>query len=346
MQSNNFTFGNSTPTTPPTTGVQMVGTYGPMSFDFSGNYSVTEGQPWNGVTGCQVANGTSGTAANCEINVQAGRHNSAGPAQFFAQNVSAALCSWECGGSMPSNLNFAITGTITIGGTSYPITLGQGSPSGGEENWWWGGPGWQVCQSSSSELCTPDGAWSFSSGNEMTTQSQTNVASTSTEVPNTVNLNSDNGTSTNAPPVMFTYSGDSQISAGGQFGSVTDCPTPVMNCAITINASRNKTTPVAQWFTANAPVAQCTGLCNSTQPSQLNFAITGTLTIGSKSYPLTLGQGSSSPGVNNWWFGGPGWTSCDPITSGTPGICTPDGAYGLQEGNTDPEILVAVVSPS
>ena len=29
-----------------------------------------------------------------------------------------------------------------------------------------------------------------------------------------------------------------------------------------------------------------------------------------------------------------------------PGICTPDGAYGLQEGNTDPEILVAVVSPS
>ena len=127
MQSNNFTFGNSTRRLPDDRGADG-GDVRTDVFRLQRQLLRHRGQPWNGVTGCQVANGTSGTAANCEINVQAGRHNSAGPAQFFAQNVSAALCSWECGGSMPSNLNFAITGTITIGGTSYPITLGQGSP--------------------------------------------------------------------------------------------------------------------------------------------------------------------------------------------------------------------------
>jgi hypothetical protein len=134
LQSNNFTFMNNTPTVPPQTGVQTLQKSGPMQFAFSNNYSVTDGQPWNGVTGCQIANETVGTAANCEIEVQAGRHDSSGPAQFFAQNVSAAQCSWECGGSMPAELNFAITGTITIAGTNYPITVGQGSPSAGAEN--------------------------------------------------------------------------------------------------------------------------------------------------------------------------------------------------------------------
>jgi hypothetical protein len=184
------------------------------------------------------------------------------------------------------------------------------------------------------------------SGNAVSDQSRTNVQSTSTAVSNTVNLNSDNVTATSAPPVTFAYSGNAQISNGGDFGSVTGCPSPMMSCNITIDASRNKTTPVAQWFTQNAPVAACTGMCNSGQPDQLNFAITGTLGIGDKSYPLTLGQGSSSPGINNWWFGGPGWTSCQPIAGAGPGVCTPDGLYGLVQNSNDADIQVAVVNPS
>lgn len=156
---------------------------------------------------------------------------------------------------------------------------------------------------------------------------------------NQLAFNGNNGSG--GPPVGYVFSGDYSVTAGQPWQGVTGCPSAVDNCTITVMAGRNKTTPVAQWFTQNAPTAYCTGDCGGSQPSELNFAFTGTITINSSSYPITLGQGSSSPGVNNWWFGGSGWTYQK--VGEWNSLVTPDGQYYLTQG-MDSAIQVGAVS--
>jgi len=66
----------------------------------------------------------------------------------------------DCTATWPSELNFAITGTITIDGTGYPITIGQGS-TGSSNNWWVGGPGWTIHSGVYANVVTPDGKYVF-----------------------------------------------------------------------------------------------------------------------------------------------------------------------------------------
>lgn len=118
------------------------------------------------------------------------------------------------------------------------------------------------------------------------------------------------------------------------WGGVTDCPTAVDYCTITVNAGRNNSTPVAQWFAQYTSVAcaePASMSCNG-MPSELNFAITGNVIIGSDTYQMVLGQGHGALDGNNWWFGGPGWTFCQNVGKG---MCTPDGKYEFSPNEND-----------
>jgi hypothetical protein len=127
----------------------------PLSYE-QADHAITSGQPWGGiVTGVQDT--------TWGIDVKAGRHASSSVANWFHSHASAATCAnWPSGcPDWPSDLNFAITGTITINGTNYPITIGQGSV-GPHNNWWIGGPGWIMHSSVLGDaVVTPDGKYFF-----------------------------------------------------------------------------------------------------------------------------------------------------------------------------------------
>ena len=123
-----------------------------LAFDLS-DHSITSGQPWGGVS--------TGTDNNTwAIDVKAGRKGSSGVADWFKSRASAAWCAnfpSDCP-NWPSELNFAMTGTLTINGTPYPVTIGQGS-TGLHNNWWIGGPGWTLNVSFGVAVVTPDGKY-------------------------------------------------------------------------------------------------------------------------------------------------------------------------------------------
>jgi hypothetical protein len=125
-----------------------------MSYSYSGNHSITSGQPWGGVSA-----GMSGS--ELQIVAKAGRKASDTPANWFNSNVSNAACTIANVYSLPSELNFAFTGTITIEGNSYPVTMGQGN-SLEYNNWWIGGPGWVFpSRTVYGEISTPDRKYTF-----------------------------------------------------------------------------------------------------------------------------------------------------------------------------------------
>lgn len=128
--------------------------YGPnpptgLNFTWSGQISYTKGQPFNPATGVQIAPLFGG---GVQIDVVVGRQNSYNPAQWFINNIQSqpiATGGVSFSTSLPSNLNFALTGTLIINGISYPIALGQGHAVNpiifqSSNNWWLGGstPGW------------------------------------------------------------------------------------------------------------------------------------------------------------------------------------------------------------
>ena len=118
------------------------------------DHSITSGQPWGEVS-ASFQDGQLG------IDVKAGRHGSSSVADWFKSHASAAWCAnWPSGcPDWPSELNFAMTGTLTINGTSYPVTIGQGS-TGIHNNWWIGGPGWSMDTTiTGTDVVTPDGKY-------------------------------------------------------------------------------------------------------------------------------------------------------------------------------------------
>lgn len=120
-----------------------------MSYSYSGNHSITSGQPWGGVS-------SGGYQGGLQLDAKAGRKGSYDVANWFASNVSEATCTISSLSPLPYELNFAFTGTITINGNSYPVTIAQGH-SGASNNWWIGGPGWVLpSKRLNNGVCTPD----------------------------------------------------------------------------------------------------------------------------------------------------------------------------------------------
>lgn len=127
--------------------------YAQVAFELT-DYRITKGQSFDGVS-------TGQPDQVWGIDVKAGRHGSSPPAEWFRSNASVATCTMDCTTDWPSNLNFAITGTFTIDGTGYPITIGQGSTPLGANNWWIGGPGWTIHSGVYPNVVTPDGQYVF-----------------------------------------------------------------------------------------------------------------------------------------------------------------------------------------
>lgn len=137
------------------------------SFTWSQQVSYTKGQPFDpstGVNSVPIVNG------GVEVLVVVGRQNSSGPAQWYQSQLSNPnSIHTDSGSTYPAKLNFAITGTLTLNGSSYSIALGQGSNSTAlipNNNWWLGGTsaGYQYlanysgCRSGPA-LVTPDSAY-------------------------------------------------------------------------------------------------------------------------------------------------------------------------------------------
>jgi hypothetical protein len=117
------------------------------------NHSITSGQPWSGCS-ASIKDGF------FTIDARAGRKASSGVADWFRSNATNAICSDDCNCVWPSELNFAFTGTITVNGDSYQVTIGQGSTVG-HNNWWIGGPGWTIHEGITPNVRTPDGKYYF-----------------------------------------------------------------------------------------------------------------------------------------------------------------------------------------
>ena len=126
-----------------------------MSYSYSGDHSITSGQPWSGVS-------SSGYHGGLQILVKAGRKGSYDVANWFNSNAPNAACTISSLSLQPYELNFAFTGTITINGNTYAVTIGQGH-SGASNNWWIGGPGWVFQKKSNpGKICTPDRKYTIS----------------------------------------------------------------------------------------------------------------------------------------------------------------------------------------
>jgi hypothetical protein len=121
-----------------------------ITFAFDGQYDISSGQPWHGIS-------ASDDDGSCTLDAVAGRHKTSGPANWFKSRSSIGMCvsgSWL---GWPSSLNFAFSGTLTVDGHSYPVIVGQGN-DGAHNNWWIGGVGggWS---SDTASLVTPDGRY-------------------------------------------------------------------------------------------------------------------------------------------------------------------------------------------
>ena len=101
------------------------------------NYSITEDQPYSGVSAYMEDN-------QCKITVKAGRKGSDEVADwFYAQVDTGNAVACDSSGPMPDELNFAVEGVLTLerGGETVMcdnVILAQGHYTG-SNNWWLGG---------------------------------------------------------------------------------------------------------------------------------------------------------------------------------------------------------------
>ena len=124
-----------------------------LVFYFDGNYSITSGQPWDGVT----TNNVSADYPAYQADALAGRHSSDPPSTFFTQRAGGE---WITTDGQPgiAGMNFAFTGSLEIDGSDYSIVLGQNMC--GSRNCWYLGAnqsGFKV--DTNGWLLTPDGQY-------------------------------------------------------------------------------------------------------------------------------------------------------------------------------------------
>lgn len=123
-----------------------------LVFYFDGNYSITSGQPWDGVT----TNNVSADYPAYQADALAGRHYSDPPADFFTQRAGGKWITMAPPGI--AGMNFAFSGSLEIDGNDYNIVLGQDMC--GSRNCWYLGAnqsGFEV--DANGWLVTPDGQY-------------------------------------------------------------------------------------------------------------------------------------------------------------------------------------------
>ncbi len=108
-------------------------------FYYTGEYSVTDGQPWDGVTTNNITS-QKGGVPTYQVDVFAGRKASQPPADFFIQRAGTINIGVS-GAAQFDALNFALTGVLEIEGNDYQVVIGQvGVMAGEPNNIWYLGP--------------------------------------------------------------------------------------------------------------------------------------------------------------------------------------------------------------
>ncbi|MCX7971064.1 MAG: hypothetical protein N3A57_05835 [Negativicutes bacterium] len=134
--------------------------------------------------------------------------------------------------------------------------------------------------------------------------------------------------------IWFNFSGWYSVTSGESWGGVSAATVPGNQLYVYVNADRENSSQVANWFRNNAgaqtPVSTSSHIGNN-YPPEMNFALTGTLTInGTYSYDVVVGQ--AGVGLDNdWWvaFGG----SAGIYQGG--GVMTPDRMFLITPGSSD-----------
>lgn len=123
------------------------------------DHSITPGQPWDGVS-------SQNTEGEFVIDVRCGRKNSKVPDDWFWSywNQNNPFICAKNSSTIEGQMNFALSGTLTINGYSYNIVLGQSyiSTSWPENVWYMIGIDFTVAQSG--YMVTPDGRFGFAPG--------------------------------------------------------------------------------------------------------------------------------------------------------------------------------------
>jgi len=177
------------------------------------------------------------------------------------------------------------------------------------------------------------GAASTSSAQPMPTTKPTTASAPVgvSEHDNTVTIAAVNPVSDNN--VSFEWDGGYSITGGQPWGGVSTSQSggPIV---INVQAGRSGTSGPADWFNARTSMPIGNDVTIGGQPSELNFAFSGTLTVNGASYPVVFGQGHDSEGQNNWWLGGQGsgWTE---FTVSPEALRTPDGQYAIATSDND-----------
>jgi hypothetical protein len=125
-----------------------------FQFEYSGQYSVSTGQPWEGVS---TQPGMPPTVL--DIIAMAGRHKTTPPATWF-NDATLLRIGYALEDTRPEELFFAFSGNLVINGTPYQVYLGQGS-SLFTDDWWLGVPNTEPPWTLTAQgyLQTPDGKY-------------------------------------------------------------------------------------------------------------------------------------------------------------------------------------------
>ncbi|MBL4706364.1 MAG: hypothetical protein JKY54_17685 [Flavobacteriales bacterium] len=103
-----------------------------ITFDYGDLYSISDGQPWG-----EVETTSSKDGSKLTIDIGAGRHKTAPPATWYNEVVGSdgdKMFHSQGGDNVPSVLNFAIKGVLTINQDKFNVCLGQGQ-DGSYNNW-------------------------------------------------------------------------------------------------------------------------------------------------------------------------------------------------------------------
>lgn len=139
-------------------------------FYSTGDYSITDGQPWDGVTTNNITS-QKGGVPTYQADVLAGRKASESPADFFNGRAGKVNIG-PCGPAGLDTLNFALTGVLEIEGNDYPIVIGQVGVNTSSNCWYLGSSEGEFDYSEASYssgskvyqcnyLTTPDGNYSI-----------------------------------------------------------------------------------------------------------------------------------------------------------------------------------------
>ncbi|MBL4703439.1 MAG: hypothetical protein JKY54_02900 [Flavobacteriales bacterium] len=213
------------------------------------------------------------------------------------------------GSNVPSKLNFAVIGTLTINDDEFEVCLGQGHYDTTNN--------WHLCSTSIEAKENNKGGMLSTDGKPLNEQFYLSPSGTSGfDIQEVSQLSGehDNEFKLEIPDENIDSIGfklnDATVTIGQPFGGV-ETKVEAGQGIINVIAGRSKSDRVATWFNSKLGKGSCiSSFAITDTPSELNFAIIGTLTFTSngKNYEVldyVLAQGANPPVQNNWWLGGP-----------------------------------------